>query len=60
MYVEDLAIACGRLDQVYQALGDVDAALRHRQMARTHWATHQTMMQSMLDLLGRALATEAP
>ncbi len=60
MYVEDLAIACGRLDQVFEALGDTDAALRHRQMAREHWATHQTMMQSMIDLLGRALAAEAP
>ena len=59
MYVEDLAIACGRLDQVFEALGDIDASLRHRQMAREHWATHQTMMQSMIDLLARALATEA-
>lgn len=59
MYVEDLAIACGRLDQVFEALGDINAALHHRQLARAHWATHQTMMQSMIDLLGRALATEA-
>jgi len=59
MYTEDLAIACGRLDQVFAALGDVDASLRHRQMAREHWATHQTMMQSMIDLLDRALATAA-
>ena len=59
MYVEDLAIACGRLDQVFEALGDIDAALRQRQMAREHWATHRTMMQSMIDLLGRALAPEA-
>ena len=59
MFVEDLAIACGRLDQVFEALGDIDASLRHRQMAREHWATHQTMMQSMIDLLGRALATGA-
>jgi hypothetical protein len=60
MSVEDLAIACGRLDQVFEALGDIDAALRHRQLAREHWATHQTMMQSMIDLMGRALAAEVP
>lgn len=60
MYVEDLAIACGRLDQVFEALQDIDAALHHRQLARQHWATHQAMMQSMVELLGQALAPEAP
>jgi hypothetical protein len=59
MYVEDRAIACGRLDQVFEALDDIDAARRQRQLAREHWATHQTMMQSMIDLLGRTLGAGA-
>ncbi len=59
MFMEDRAIACGRLDQVFEALDDIDAALTQRQLAREHWATYQTMMQSMIDLLGRTLGAGA-
>jgi len=55
MNLEDLAVACGRLEQVFQALEDVDAALRYRQLARDHWSRHQEMQTSVIELLDRAL-----
>lgn len=55
MYVEDLAVACGRLDQVLQALGEHDAALHHRQLARTHWAAHQSQLAALVARLDQAL-----
>lgn len=60
MTVEDLAVACGRLEQVFQALGDVDAALRHRQLAREYWSRHLAVQRQLLDLLGRALKSASP
>jgi tetratricopeptide (TPR) repeat protein len=56
MNLEDLAVAHGRLEQVWQALGDVDAALHHRQLAREHWARHLEMQRSVIELLDPALA----
>lgn len=56
MNLEDLAVAHGRLEQVFQAIGDVDTSLRHRQLAREHWSRHLEMQRSVIDLLGRALA----
>lgn len=60
MYVEDLAVACGRLDQVFAALGDTDASLHHRQRAREHWGVHQGMLRTLVERLDQALATTPP
>lgn len=59
MNLEDIAVAHGRLEQVFQALGEVDAALHHRQRAREHWAHHLEMQRSVIDLLARALKPAA-
>jgi len=55
MYVEDLAVACGRLDQVFSELGETGLALDHRQRAREHWSAHQAMQRSVIEALGAAL-----
>ncbi|MDL2337360.1 MAG: hypothetical protein QFE16_05915 [Pseudomonadota bacterium] len=58
MNLEDLAVACGRLEQVFQVLGNVDAALHHRQLARDYWARHQDMQRLVIELLDQALKPE--
>ena len=55
MNVEDIAVAHGRLGQVFEALGDVDASLHHRQLAREHWSRHLEMQRAVIELLDRAL-----
>jgi tetratricopeptide (TPR) repeat protein len=56
MFIEDTAVASGRLDQVFSALGDTDAALHHRQVARDHWSRHLAMRRSLLDHMNGAIA----
>lgn len=60
MNLEDLAVACGRLEQVFRAIDNVDAALRHRQLARDYWARHLEMQRLVIDLLDRALKAPTP
>ena len=60
MYVEDLAVACGRLAQVFAALDDVTAAQHHGQLARDHWAQQHAMQQSVIETLNRALERPTP
>ena len=60
MYVEDLAVASGRLEQVFDALGDTEATLHHRQLAREYWARHQAMQCNVIDRLDRALQSTPP
>ncbi len=55
MNLEDIAVAHGRLEQVFQAQGHTDAALHHRQRAREHWVRHLEMQRSVIELLDRAL-----
>ncbi len=59
MYVEDLAVACGRLAQVFEALRDDDAAQRHRELARDHWEQQHAMQRSVIETLSRALERQA-
>ena len=59
MNIEDIAVAHGRLEQVFQALGDIDASLRHRQLARQHWSRHLEMQRTVIDLLDRALKPDS-
>jgi hypothetical protein len=60
MYVEDLAVACGRLAQVFAALDDVAGAQYHGQLARDHWARQHAMQQSVIETLNHALERPAP
>jgi hypothetical protein len=55
MYVEDAAVACGRLAQVYEALADDSAARNYRALAKDHWAQEHAMQRSVIELLDRAL-----
>ena len=55
MYVEDAAVACGRLAQVYEALADDVAAGHYRSLANDHWAQEHAMQRSVIELLDRAL-----
>ncbi|MFM9916436.1 MAG: hypothetical protein ACKVOX_11560 [Rhizobacter sp.] len=55
MSIEDIAVAHGRLEQVFQALCETDASLHHRQLAREHWSRHLDMQHSVIDVLDRTL-----
>jgi hypothetical protein len=55
MYVEDAAVACGRLAQVYEALADDVAARHYRALANDHWAREHAMQRSVIEQLDRAL-----
>jgi hypothetical protein len=59
MYVEDLAVACGRLEQVFGELGDTSLALDHRQQARDHWSEHLAMQRGVIEALDGALIPAA-
>jgi hypothetical protein len=59
MYVEDAAVACGRLAQVYEALADDGAARHYRSLANDHWAQEHAMQRSVIELLDRALTSTA-
>ena len=59
MYVEDAAVACGRLAQVYEALADDVAARHYRALAKDHWAQEHAMQRSVIALLDRALTPTA-
>ena len=56
MFIEDIAVASGRLEQVFSALGDTDSALHHRQQARDYWSRHLVMRRALLDHLNGAIA----
>jgi len=55
MYVEDAAVACGRLVQVCDALGDDATAQQYRELARDHWARELAMQRSVVESLNSAL-----
>ena len=57
---DDRAMAAARLAQVYGALGDVNAAQRHRTAAQTHYAAHREQQQRIVVLLDQALAGRVP
>ncbi len=51
MNLEDIAVAHGRLAQVFEALGERDAALHQQQHARESWGRHQDMQRLVVKQL---------
>jgi hypothetical protein len=59
MYVDDAAVACGRLAQVYEMLADDLAACHYRSLANDHLAQEHAMQRVVIELLERAVTSTA-
>ena len=49
---DDRAMAHGRLRQVFAALGDLESAKRHENLASQAWAGHSALQAEILKALG--------